>query len=85
MALKLKSLEQALIRYLATLGIPATEIIDLQDECYDEVGCPTCGYDKVYEISIWYLNGIDKYSHYYTYSGSFSELINELTDESEVA
>lgn len=86
MALQVKGLEEALIRWLATKGIAATEITGIDDMAYNQQGCPTCYGGLDYEVDIWYIpagewDGTRFRAKLYTYHGKFSDLLYYLTDE----
>ena len=83
MALPVKGLEAALLRFLANRGIEAEEITGIWDYAQEQGGCPTCygGLDYFTEIS-YQPKGEQSWrsSRTYTFQGRFHELIQELTD-----
>lgn len=81
MALAVNGLEKALIRYLATQGIAAVEINSIDDQAYEQSGCPTCYGGLEYEVDIWYQPTTEGRQQLYTYKGKFADLLYYLTDE----
>lgn len=79
MALKVKGLEDALIRYLARYeSIVATEIMHFNDRTTWGGYCETCEYEKIV-LDISYKDTVG-HTKTFTYDGSFSSLLYDLTD-----
>lgn len=82
MALKVKGLEDALIRYLVKYeSIVAVEIMDLDDRKEWRGYCETCEYEQII-VDIEY-KGTDGHTKTVSYEGSFGSLMYYLTDDTE--
>ena len=79
------NIKEALARYLNRQGVMCTRVIDWWADAIvmnDFNGCLTCGYDTTidYTVYIEYKTSGSHDTLNYEYSGSFTDLIKELTD-----
>lgn len=58
-------------------GHLVTEVFDFEEESFDVGGCETCSSTE-YEVTVYYKTPDTAYK-YYTYTGKFADLLNELT------
>jgi hypothetical protein len=60
-------------------GIPHDADIHIEDECYYQEGCPTCGGTYEFTVRVWYYGDTKKY-HTFAYKGKMTDFIRSLGD-----